>query len=664
MVSIVLVLALLAPCVSVQQNDIPADAGARFGPSGCIRVTKSPFGSCVISTKCEGLDTSATEFAFNCVSKKGVKWHSFGVGGFETNEEFDSEVKCDRCEISFAKHVQVAAAVRPVFVQPSTHAPLTTALPKKAPGVPTRAPQLPFGGAPLIHPLPVFMAPIAKAMPPAYPESSYRFLHTKAPPAEQSAKQRHRVKYHKLKHHNRQAPDSVGFFGRLRTKAVGFFGRLRKKQRSVAGQKSEIVPVSSFHAMQHTRKAEIAKAGVNFWPFARSNSQREAIQTKPKIAKYGPDDCVSTYRNSLGECVVQTKCKGIDVSDYEFGLRCVDKAGKSVHHTFGMRSFDQEETFDTLIKCDKCLGLTDKHKEVVAKEVAEVSKAIEELAASAKDLSANVAKLNVAVFKKKAAAPAGAAPAAAPAGVVAAVLIDKTSPPQGRAGAYVQKGSGNDDEDDDEDESDDQYAVEQVVTKKAKKIQVEDDGEDESEDLYAVATPKVATQKKVRESGRDEETDEDDEESEDAYAVQEDKQMKSKPEQESSTQLPKLGQMKKEMGAHLRLSSQKKEGKETDDDGDDDDEEEADDDEWRVEKDDEGADDKDQLKSNTDQESSKRSQKGSDRKEDEGVEFNADEAEREYKEEANQHGGKRGVASDDGEDEDEVGADDDDDNFR
>jgi len=50
----------------------------------------------VITTECEGVDASQTEYAFNCVGKNVVR-HSFGFGGFEDNEEFDTDVKCDYC---------------------------------------------------------------------------------------------------------------------------------------------------------------------------------------------------------------------------------------------------------------------------------------------------------------------------------------------------------------------------------------------------------------------------------------------------------------------------------------------------------------------------------------------------------------------------------------
>jgi hypothetical protein len=72
-----------------------------LGPDGCVSLRQSELGSCVISTSCKGLDTSNFEFAFGCensgVQGTSLVRHSFGVGGFESTEEFDTQVKCTRC---------------------------------------------------------------------------------------------------------------------------------------------------------------------------------------------------------------------------------------------------------------------------------------------------------------------------------------------------------------------------------------------------------------------------------------------------------------------------------------------------------------------------------------------------------------------------------------
>merc|ERR1719217_1956499 len=57
--------------------------------------------------------------------------------------------------------------------------------------------------------------------------------------------------------------------------------------------------------------------------------------------------------------MIRTQCKGQDISNYDVGLLCVSNvtSGDNVRHLFGKKSFDPEEEFDTLIKCEKCLGM-------------------------------------------------------------------------------------------------------------------------------------------------------------------------------------------------------------------------------------------------------------------------------------------------------------------
>jgi len=70
-----------------------------YGPNGCVALTKSSTATCVLKTNCRGMDLHAFEFAFDCVSASDdVVRHSYGLGGFDEAEEFDSGVQCDRCE--------------------------------------------------------------------------------------------------------------------------------------------------------------------------------------------------------------------------------------------------------------------------------------------------------------------------------------------------------------------------------------------------------------------------------------------------------------------------------------------------------------------------------------------------------------------------------------
>merc|ERR1719326_2041546 len=78
---------------------LPAASHVRLGPEGCVTVDRSRSGTCVLATRCQGVDTSRFEFAFNCRGAKGdLSRHSFGVGGFDEEEEFDTGVACRSCE--------------------------------------------------------------------------------------------------------------------------------------------------------------------------------------------------------------------------------------------------------------------------------------------------------------------------------------------------------------------------------------------------------------------------------------------------------------------------------------------------------------------------------------------------------------------------------------
>merc|ERR1719331_2737516 len=80
---------------------------------------------------------------------------------------------------------------------------------------------------------------------------------------------------------------------------------------------------------------------------------------EPTVARFGPGSCVSTWRSSEGHCIMRTDCQNVDISQFDFGLICVDADGKRMKHSFGRDSFDASETFDTLAGCSQCLGSDD-----------------------------------------------------------------------------------------------------------------------------------------------------------------------------------------------------------------------------------------------------------------------------------------------------------------
>lgn len=232
----------------------PATAG--FGPDGCVSVETSAKGTCVMRTDCGPRDLSQVEFAIDCEAAEGGTWirHSFGRGGFEPKEDFDTEIQCKTCA-----------------------EPMSEAAQANDPAAPSTPQQLPPQPAP--------------AEPRAAPTRE------QAPAAIQA-----------LASHSQAA-----------------------SQRSAAQSKST-------------------------WFF---NSE----ESLPVY--YGPSDCVSTFKGMEGTCVLKTDCAAEDIQDYMFGLVCVSKNGIPIRHLFGKNSFDPKETFDTLIACEQCLGLSEIPREIM-----------------------------------------------------------------------------------------------------------------------------------------------------------------------------------------------------------------------------------------------------------------------------------------------------------
>lgn len=380
--------------------------GASFGPKNCVMLTHSSAGSCVISTDCEGADLSETEFAFDCVQKDGIVRHSFGTGGFDSREEFDTEVKCDRCE------------------KPS--------------------------------PAEVVEKPVAKR-------------HTeKAAPAPKHAKKAAA----KLPQH----PAAVNF-------------KARSQRRS--GKGGNDLAVSDQARRKEEPLEEVAEELEDVLD-PESNDKK-----KPEATRYGPGGCVSTWKSQENHCIMRTDCKKHDISRYEFGLVCVDKVGSPVKHLFGKDSFDKEETFDTLIKCDRCLGLEDIPDSVALNgEVTTMGNDIANLKDVMKNISINVEMLNKEVFKNQNSAPgpapsSGPSPSTAPA-PAAAVLVHHTTAHRRTQGKKVETKTNlrhshakhHAHRKDDDDEDGDDYDDEEVSDSRSEDVPdaVLRDDEDDRED--------------------------------------------------------------------------------------------------------------------------------------------------------------------------------------
>eukprot|EP00929_Paragymnodinium_shiwhaense_P101799 TRINITY_DN6498_c0_g1_i2.p1 TRINITY_DN6498_c0_g1~~TRINITY_DN6498_c0_g1_i2.p1 ORF type:complete len:597 (+),score=174.37 TRINITY_DN6498_c0_g1_i2:96-1886(+) len=362
------VVALTAlPATGGAKTQTQPDAATAFGPSGCVSLSLSAAGSCVIDTNCDDHDLSEVDFSFYCVQPASEGGnavpHSFGVGGFDSSETFDTEIKCDRC----LAHAPVAA---------TTQAPQPVAQ--------TAAPQAATQSPP---------------PPPPVAEKPQNVEQAKPVDAATEADDDDEEEP--------QPQPAAGAFLQQRTKGV--------KSATVAN----VITV----------KDEPSKAVVtNVYtiPDAPKSDNESAVEDDGPI-RYGPNGCVSVERAESGHCVLATSCEDSDIKDYDFGFICVDREGVPVRHLFGQDSFDAVEVFDTNITCTSCLGLEDIPKDVHFRgEVEDLKQTVRTMEFFMKNLTKEISELEekVPTTTSMAGAPA---PAAAPAAV--AEEDDTDAPP-------------------------------------------------------------------------------------------------------------------------------------------------------------------------------------------------------------------------------------------
>lgn len=293
------VLAVAVVTTHLAVDTVTAAGVDHFGPDGCVSLTRSLAGSCIITTNCQGKNTNNVVFAFDCVSKTGtVVRHSFGTGGFDEDEEYDTDIKCGEC--------------RSPTLPTDVHTPVRV----------VRSPQT------------------KKASMPATPSLLIA----------------------------KRSGGSNQIQGAMATTAA-------TTDAARKGEASSESPLFSMHG----------------------------------VVRYGPENCIQTYRQH-GYCVIKTQCSGVDLSNYNVGMVCVDKLGVPVRHLYGVNSFDTDEIFDTLLPCDTCLGLDDMPGNVALNgQILSLSKEIRGLEAMMRNISLNVGMLNQKVFgSQKVTAASGA----------------------------------------------------------------------------------------------------------------------------------------------------------------------------------------------------------------------------------------------------------------
>lgn len=93
-----------------------------------------------------------------------------------------------------------------------------------------------------------------------------------------------------------------------------------------------------------------------------------ALTAATTKTKFGPGNCISTWRNEDGHCEIATQCKEQDMSKYAVKFLCIDDGGEKVRHVFAEGSFDKEEQFDTLIECKQCLAEKQEQLQIIGEE--------------------------------------------------------------------------------------------------------------------------------------------------------------------------------------------------------------------------------------------------------------------------------------------------------
>uniref|UniRef100_A0A7S1S373 Uncharacterized protein n=1 Tax=Alexandrium catenella TaxID=2925 RepID=A0A7S1S373_ALECA len=241
-----------------------------FGPDGCVGLLKSNLGTCVIRADCGKADVSKVDFSFVCLSKEAVtKQHSYGVGGFDADEVFDSGVPCDGC--STVAYAQLT-------------------------------------GGKLVH------NEVLKA----------------GGGADDSAAAKRTLTSVEGGNRSDDRADQTGTDD-------------QHGQKSGGGQ----------HDGQTGGQKQFRGKGVT-----EDRMSTPAItRMSQEAAFFGPSACIATYLSQTGTCIIQTRCRGVDLSSFAVGVTCLDKTGDYTRYLFGKNGFDDEEIFDTTLPCKACVGV-------------------------------------------------------------------------------------------------------------------------------------------------------------------------------------------------------------------------------------------------------------------------------------------------------------------
>lgn len=107
-------------------------------------------------------------------------------------------------------------------------------------------------------------------------------------------------------------------------------------------------------------KAPAPKGGLAKAPAPSiAKAPAPSMPNAPQVAFFGPKSCIATYLSESGTCLIQTRCAGIDISEFGVGVTCIDRVGDYTRYVFGKGGFKDEEIFDTTLPCKTCAGVGD-----------------------------------------------------------------------------------------------------------------------------------------------------------------------------------------------------------------------------------------------------------------------------------------------------------------
>eukprot|EP00927_Polykrikos_kofoidii_P056637 TRINITY_DN5072_c0_g2_i2.p1 TRINITY_DN5072_c0_g2~~TRINITY_DN5072_c0_g2_i2.p1 ORF type:complete len:573 (+),score=110.97 TRINITY_DN5072_c0_g2_i2:74-1792(+) len=291
--------------VGVGQHDggvVPAQGDevvlSTFGPENCIDISRSVKGTCIFTTTCSQVNITDTNFAFVCFNPGTTMphaMHSFGRGALESEETFDTGVRCKTCsttEAAFASG-QISRALK---VMPSDTVPTDV---------------LPVSAVPAYNDATI---------------STQRVAGTRTTVAREAVKVQNTVSLDTVLHDV------------LPVSAVPAYTDVSIPSPPPCERRKEVAK----------EPCEVAK------PCEAKRNMRPADATF-----YGPENCVMTFRSATGTCIVETDCADVNLTSFNMGVTCVENEQVHTRYLFGEGSFDSLEVFDSGIYCDVCLGVSE-----------------------------------------------------------------------------------------------------------------------------------------------------------------------------------------------------------------------------------------------------------------------------------------------------------------